>query len=143
MADLTALVTLLETSRFDTAIRAGNNSELLRLGDEPKPGSAKVWDDISVVDFVDAFGTAPIPANVEARLQLVAGDGGVVPTSKPGIRAWFQVSVPTLVETALKDLAEREQTWFEDAGAGRVTLNDVREAVRQIAKSFIVSTGQI
>ena len=144
MTNQEALVALLEDdTRFDVAIRAGNNSELLRLGLETKTGSASVWDDISVVDFVDAYGTAPIPANVEARLQLIAGEGGTVPTSKPGIRAWFQASVSSTVETALKALAEREQTWFEDAGAGRVSLNDVREAVRQIAKSFIVSTGQV
>ena len=142
MADQAALISLLKTSRFNTAIRAGNNSELLRLGLETKSGSAKVWDDISVVDFVDAFGTAPIPANVEARLQLIAGEGGTVPTSKPGIRAWFESNASATVKTKLQALAEREQTWFEDAGAGKVTLNDVREAVRQIAKSFIVTTGQ-
>ena len=118
MADQ-ALVSLLKTSRFNTAIRAGNNSELLRLGLETKAGSAKVWDDIPVVDFVDAYGTAPIPANVEARLQLLAGEGGTVSTSKPGIRAWFESGVSATVKTKLQDLAEREKTWFEDAGAGQ------------------------
>ena len=142
MADQAALITLLKTSRFNTAIRAGRNSELLRLGLETKPGSDKVWDDIPVVDFVDAYGTAPIPANVEARLQLIAGEGGTVPTSKPGIRSWFESSVSATVKTKLQALAEREKTWFEDAGAGRVSLNDIRQAVRQIAKSFIVTTGQ-
>ena len=143
MADQAALKTALESdSRYDANVRSGNNGELLRLGLETKAGSAKVWDDISVVDFVDAYGTAPIPANVEARLQLIAGEDGTVPTSKPGIRAWFESGVSATVKTALQALAEREQTWFEDAGAGRVTLNDIREAVRQIAKSFIVTTGQ-
>ena len=142
MADQAALITLLKTSRFNTAIRACNNSELLKLGLETKAGSDKVWDDISVVDFVDAYGSAPIPANVEARLQLIAGEGGTVPTSKPGIRSWFESGVSATVKTALQALAEREQTWVEDSGAGRVRLNDVRQAVRKISKSDIVTTGQ-
>ena len=138
MADDAALISLLQTSRFNTAIRAGNNSELLRLGNATKAGSDKVWDDISVVDFMDAYGTAPIPANVEARLRLLVHESSVVPTSKPGIRDWFQSNVSPTVETALKELAEREQTWFEDAGAGMPSLNDVRLAVAQISKSHIV-----
>lgn len=142
MADLK---TLLETdARYDAVVQAGRNSECLALLKATKTGSTKVWNDIPVEDFLDVLGNTPLSTGAENRLRLIVSTGSMVPTSKAGVLAWVQGNIngPGVL-TALANQFERESTWAEDAGVGEPSLNDVREAVRQIAKSFIVSSGQV
>lgn len=145
MADLAVLKSVLESDpRYDTVVRTGRNSECLQLLNATKTGAAKVWNDIPVEDFLEALGSFVLPAVAETRLQTIIASNGEVPTSRAGVRSWLQANITdTNIITALRALAEREETWAEAAGIGQPSLNDVREVVRQIAKSFIVSTGQV
>ncbi len=139
--DKAALKTVLATDvRYDAAVRSGNNGECLRLLGEVKVGSVKVWDDIPVADFVAALGDFVLSDAAETRLRTLAENGGVVPTSRAGVRTWLQTNITDpVIKTALKDLAEREQTWSEVAGAGVPSLSDVRTAVSTIAKSHVLT----
>lgn len=144
MANLAILKTLLENdARYDTVVRTGNNGKCLLLLRGAKSGAAKVWDDIPIAEFLDALGDFVLSDVAEMRLRTLADNGGVVPTSRAGVRAWLQANITdTSILTALKNLAERKQTWAEDAGVGKPYIDDVRAVVRTISKSFIVSTGQ-
>lgn len=145
MALTEALGTLLDTdARYDAAVRAGSNGLLVGLLNEIETGSTKIWDDIPVDDFLDAIAGESLTVQQEARIQTYTQARSVVPTSRANVRTWIQaqgLSPATL--NALKALAEREQTYSEGAGIARgVSLAHVRRAVRRVAKSFIVSTGQ-
>lgn len=138
-----ALKTLLETdSRYDAAVRSGANALLVELLNAPA-GGATTWSDIAVDDFLAAVAGQTLTVVQEERIRTYTQARTHVPTSKAAVRTWIQAqgwSAATL--TALRDLAQRQQTFAEVAGivvdGERVGLADVREAVVQIAKSAIV-----
>lgn len=142
MPDLDALKIELEKPRYDTAIRAGSNGELLALLTELSSGADKVWRDIPVDEFLDVIASESLTVEQEDRVQTYTAQRETVPVSKPNVRSWIQTNIPNAV-TTLRDLAEVTPHHAEAAGVGeRVTLADVRKVVRRIPVSLIVASSQ-
>lgn len=148
MADIAALAAHLDAEpRYDAALQAGENAELMRLLNEERPGGTIYWLDCDRDPFVNAVSLANLNAQREARIQTyLTGDRPVAPTSQPNVRTWLEsnLSVPALA--ALAAAVERTSTWAQQAGAVApglaVQLPHVRAAVRRIARSYIVASGQ-
>ena len=146
--DFNALVADLTTNaRYDAAVVAGRNSEVESLLNELEPGET-VIQDISREDALVAFGDEmDLLTDAETgRLQLVVGESGTVKTSRAEIRArlvniFGGAGTPPI--TRITASATRDATFGEAFGYSRVSLDTVRKAVRLIAKSFIVTTGQV
>ena len=145
--DFAALKTALETdSRYDAAVVSGNNGEVTRLLNEIEPAQTVITDvprRAALKAFKDAVRTL---TQLEMdRLKLVMGESESIATSDPDIRAEI-VDIfgnPSAAVTRLTAAATRDATYGDAFGYPRVSLNTVREAVRLIAKSFIVSSGQV
>ena len=149
MADRAVLKTLLQndTTRYDAAVRSGNNGVCVVLLNEEDPASAFVFSDVGVPDLLEAAGQvklAGLTTDQRARLNVLK-DQGQIALSKPAIRAEF-LNVFDITEDQLAlgiPSVRRRSSFAEDAGVGVPNLEDVRAVVRLIAKSFIVSTGQV
>jgi len=144
MADIAALATLIDSDpTLDAAVRAGRNGELVALLNADVAGT-KRWNDVRVDDFLDAIALETLTAAQENRIQTYTNNRELIPSSKPNVRSWIQAQgfAPATI-TALRALAERDPTFVEESPVGEaVTLQDVRKAVRRVAKSHIISTGQ-
>ncbi len=145
--DFDALRTALENdARYDTAVREGANSTLVGLLNELELGQTVITD-ISRQDAIKAFRDEirTLTAQQLQRLRLLV-DSGSVRTSDSDVRAELADifgggSNPAIVR--LSAAATRDATYGDAFGYPQVSLNTVREAVRLIDKSFIVSTGQV
>lgn len=146
--DFNSLKTALETDlRYDAAVRSGNNGETTRLLNELAVPAQTVITDVPRRAALKAFRDAvrTLTQLQMDRLKLVMGEGEEIATSDSDIRAEivdiFGVGSPAV--TRLSAAATRDATYGDAFGYPNVGLNTVREAVRLIAKSFIVSTGQV
>ena len=146
--DFDALKTALEIdSRYHAAVVSGGNSTVQALVNAVDGTAAFVFDDVPVSDVLEAAGQVRLKALVpvdRSRLQiLVRGDS--LAMSKDAVRAEF-LDVFGITEAQLAaaiPAVRRRPTFGEAFGYKNVSLDTVRQAVRQIAKSFIVSTGQV
>ncbi len=146
--DFAALTTALATdARYDAAVVLGSNSTAQALLNVTDGTAAFVFDDVLVSDVLEAAGQVKLKALVpadRARLQiLVRGD--LLATSKDAVREElldiFGITEAQLV--AGVPAVRRRPTFGEAFGYRSVGINTVRDVVRLIAKSFIVSTGQV
>ncbi len=146
--DYPGLQAELETNipRYDAAVRAGNNSTLVDLLNEDETGQtiavARSSDDVreAIGDGIRGLTAAQIQT-----LRLMIPENGEVDFSRVAIRDEIRevLDGKTAALARLQTLATRTRTYGEAFGFERVSLNDVRQVVRLIAKSFIVSTGQV
>ena len=152
--DFNALVADLTTNaRYDAAVVAGRNSEIESLLNEiepeiPGPGNKTVIQDVSREEALVAFGDEmdALTSAQTGRLQLIVGESGTVKTSRAEIRArlvniFGGAGTPPIAR--ITAAATRDATYGDAFGYPQVGLNTVRKAVRLIAKSFIVTTGQV
>ena len=148
-----ALTTALETDpRYDAAVVSGNNGEVTRLLNEieslvPGPGNKTVIIDVPRRVALKAFRDAVrVLTQLEMdRLKLVLGESESIATSDPDIRAEI-VDIfggASAAVTRLTAAATRDATYGDALGYPQVSLDTVRKAIRQIAKSFIVTSGQV
>lgn len=145
--NLSALVTLLANdARYDAAVRAGNNAEVVRLLNETSAGGTARWRDIPVDDFLAAIADQLLTPTQEERIRTYTQNRSHVPTSKAAVRQWIQNqgwSAGTIA--ALRALAERPARYCDSVLADdedAVTIHDVRRAVRRVSKSLIIASGQ-
>ena len=146
--DVAALTTALETgARYNASVVSGNNGATHALVNATDGNAAFVFEDVPVADVLEAAGQARLKALVpadRARLQiLVRGDS--VATSKDAIREEL-LDIFGITEDQLAaaiPAVRRRPTFGEAFGYRNVSLDTVRQVVRLIAKSFIVSTGQV
>ncbi len=137
----------LETAdRYDSAVVAGRNSELVELLNEEEEGEV-ITVSVSSDDVREAIGNGirGLSATQIQTLRLMIPENGQVDFSRAGIRNEIRevLTGKAAALARLTALATRPRTYGEAFGYERVGLTDVRQAVRQIAKSFIVSTGQV
>lgn len=147
--DFDGLVIALETdSRYDADVRGGGNATLVNLLNELESGQTVITD-ISRQDAIKAFKDEirTLTAQQLQRLRLlVDSESSSVRTSDSDIRAELADifgggSSPAIVR--LTAVATRDATYGDAFGYPSVGINVVRRAVKLIAKSFIVSTGQV
>lgn len=147
MADINKLAHHLEFEpRYDEQLRLGNNSALVRLINDVQTGSGKSWVDIDSNKFSKIVMTEfQLTTQQETKIQTFLSQPKIY-TSNPTIVEWLK---NILSEQAFKQVEEQgsvENTWAVTAGivsAGeKVTVNDIRRAVRKIDKSFIIASGQ-
>ena len=150
--DFNALKTALENDvRYDVAVREGANGTLVTLLNAEDTAAAFVFDDVPVADVLEAAGQSRLATLIpddRARLQVLKQSGefgaATIATSKSAIRAElldvFGITEAQLV--AGVPAVRRRPKFGEAFGYINVSIADVRRAVRLIAKSFIVSTGQ-
>jgi hypothetical protein len=147
MADINKLAHHLESEpRYDEQLRLGNNSALVRLINDVQTGSGKSWVDIDSNKFSKIVMTEfQLTTQQETKIQTFLSQPKIY-TSNPTIVEWLK---NILSEQAFKQVEEHgsvENTWAVTAGvvsAGeKVTVNDIRRAVRKIDKSFIIASGQ-
>ena len=149
-----ALTAALETdSRYNAAVVSGGNSMAQALLNATDGTAAFVFDNVPVADVLEAAGQVKLKALVpadRARLQILVRAGGSLgsqnmATSKDAVRGElldiFQITEAQLA--AGVPAVRRRPTFGEAFGYKNVSLDTVRQAVRLIAKSFIVSSGQI
>ena len=147
--DFDALVIeLANDARYDADVVSGNNGAVTALLGAVDNSAAFVFDDVPVDDVQEAAGQARMAAltdNERGRLGTLRRSDDLVSTSKPGIRAElldvFQISEAQLVSGV--PAVRRRPTYGEAFGYRNASLGIVRLAVRQIAKSFIVTSGQV
>ena len=142
------LTTALRTnSRYDASVVSGNNGETTRLLNELAVPSQIVIIDVprraALKAFKDAVRT--LTQLQMDRLKLVMGESETIATSDPDIRAEivdiFGGGSPAV--TRLTAAARRDATYGDAFGYPLVSLDIVRNAVRLISKSFIVSSRQV
>lgn len=142
--DLAALKTALETDpRYDADVRAGRNRNLVILLDDPEVGKTKVLK-VGGEDVLNAIGEGVRGLIDKDRETLrLFTDRIDIDFSKPSIDAEIReiFKTDTDVLARLDTLTKRTQTYGEAFG-GTISIDDIRLSVRQISKSFIVSTGQ-
>ncbi len=150
--DFNALKTALETdARYDAAVVSGSNSETQALLNEIDDLAAFVFDDVPVEDVQEAAGQAKMAAltsDQRGRLQGIRQRGQTgkdfVATSKDATRAElldiFGISEAQLIVGV--PAVQHRPTHGEAFGFVGVSLGTVRKAMRQIDKSYIVTTGQ-
>ena len=140
MIDLAALTTELETNpRYDATVVSGNNTGTVALLAELEPSQTTFVqatpDEVrkAVGDGIRTLSAAQIQA-----LRFLVGEEGGVDFSIPEIRQELAqiFTGQSAVVARLTALASRPRT-FGEAFGGKVTLNDVRAAVKQIAKAAI------
>jgi len=144
MIDLVALVTELETNpRYDASVRSGNNTETTRLLGELEVGQT-VFTTATIDQVKEAIGSGIRTLTLEQKADLrflVESGGDVVDFSVPAIRTELSqiFTGQSAVVTRLTGLAATtiRTLSFGEAFGGKATLNDVRAAVRQIAKAAI------
>ncbi len=141
MINPVALKTDLETNaRYDADIRAGNNSKLVELLSEEEIGQT-IFIQATVDQVKGAIGSGVrslSAAQIQTLRFLVDSGGDVVDFSVRAIREELAqiFSSQPLVTARLTALVSRSRT-FGEAFGGKVSLNDVRAAVKQIAKAHI------
>ncbi len=148
MSNFAALKTDLENNaRYNAAVMSGNNGEATRLLNELAIPAQTVIQDISREAALVAFGDE-LDALTNAqigRLRLVVGESGEVNTSRSEVRDRlvniFGAGSPPIARITAS--ATRDATYGDAFGYPQVGLNTVRDAVRLIAKSFIVTSGQV
>ena len=150
--DFVALTNALATdARYDAAVTSGANSAAVALLNAIDTSAAFVFDDAPIAEILEAAGQARLKAllpEARARLQILkqggALGGEIVATSKSAIRAeLLDVFGITEAQLVAGIPAVRRRPIFGEAfGYASVGINTIRKAVRLVAKSFIVSTGQ-
>ena len=146
MADIDKLVKHLESEeRYDHHIRIGNNGAIVRLINDIQTGSGEGWVDVSKDFMYDLIFDVEFSPSQEARFQTYTAEG-IVKTSSVSIRSWFEKNLPKEHFKKLKEHGTILNTWAVTAGivpAGRrVSLNNIRQAVRKIDKSYILTSQQ-
>jgi len=137
--DLAALKTELETnSRYDATVVSGNNSGTTALLAELETGQTTfVTTTVNEVREAVGDGIRSLSAAKIQALRFLVGEGqSGVDFSVPAIRqelADIFIGQAAVI-ARLTALASRPRTYGEAFG-GQVALNDVRVAVKQIAKS--------
>ncbi len=151
--DFAALTNALATdARYNAAVVSGSNSTAQALLNAIDGTAAFVFDDVPVEDVQEAAGQtrmAALTSDQRGRLQAIRQRGQTgkdfVATSKDAARAElldiFEITEAQLI--AGVPAVQHRPTFGEAFGFKRVGLDTVRQAVRLIAKSFIVSTGQV
>ncbi len=128
--------------QYDTHVREGNNGAIVDILNVPDDRLPDRWTDVSVADFLNAIALESFTREQEERIRTYTeGERHLVFLSLDNIRTWVMdnVSLPgTVTElTRISRVDGKPADAFTD---GRdITLNDVRVAVRQISKSYIVS----
>lgn len=147
--DFDALKTALENdARYDAAVTSGSNGVLVDLLNAVDSSAAFVFDDVPVDDVQEVAGQARLELltpDERGRLRILRRSNDTVATSKPAIRAEL-LDVCAITEAQLVagvPAVRRRPTFGEAFGYKKVSLDVARKAVRLIAKSFIVSTGQV
>ncbi len=148
MKDFAALKTALETDpRYDAAVVGGQNSATVGLLNEIETGQTIITDvtrRVALKAFKDAIRALSQQELIRLQLLMASADEDIVRTSDADIRDEI-VNIfggASDAVTRLTAAAMRSRTYGEAFGFSPATLNDVRQIVRLIAKSFIVSTGQ-
>ena len=134
---LSELVNLIQSdARYLSAFQDGDNGELLRLLNEDDDLATPVWVSVDAMDFLDAVAAETLTAAQEARIQTYVASGARVPTDRANVRQWIvdqNWSAPTMAN--LRAIAEKPAKYCQPAlevGEERVSLRDVRRAVKQI-----------
>ena len=123
----------------------------MRLVNGVKTGADRQWKDIPSNVFVDIIAEAALNVDQVALMRLFAesGNSSVVRTSGPRVRQRIQAELvgQDAVLTEFARQAEVQVTWAQDAGVcapgERVSLNDIRDAVATLPRSYAVASGQI
>ncbi len=137
--DLVALETALETDpRYDVAVRAGKNRNLLALLNEAETGQT-VFQAVAKDDVLEAIGDgvrSRTAAQIEALRLYTSGEQ--VDFRKPAIRTELQeiFTGNQPVQDRLQALATRTPSYGEAFG-GEVTLRDLWAVLKQIPKSYM------
>ena len=139
--DLVALETALETDpRYDVAVRAGKNRDLLALLNEAETGQT-VFQAVAKDDVLEAIGDgvrSRTAAQIEALRLYTSGEQ--VDFRKPAIRTELQeiFTGNQPVQDRLRALATRTPSYGEAFGEGsEVTLSDLWKVLPQIPKSYM------
>jgi hypothetical protein len=139
--DITALANLIETDpRYAVALQDGNNGEITRLLNEDDLSAGVKWQAISGPDFLDAISSEVLTPAQEARIQTYLYNNGNVPLDRANVRQWIidqNFTPPTMAN--LRAYAEVQEIHGEVAlqvGERRISLRDVRQAVRQTSSWF-------
>lgn len=138
MTDLQALKTALETDpRYDVAVRAGKNRDLLNLLNEPEVEQFQFLI-VPTDDVLEAIGDGVRGLTVEQRetLRLFTARE-FVDFRKPAIRTEVRevFTGNTAVLNRLRAVAQRTRTYGEAFG-GTVTSRDLGIALKGVAKSM-------
>lgn len=147
--DMAELVSFLESDpRFDAAVRSGDNGSIVS-GLNALTIGTKVYRNIHLSHLASAIAGVSLTGRQQSDYDnFVAASGatdGIVRLTDPDTRAWLSTMPGTVVDR-VRARVERDPTVAEEHGivghGESVTLRNVRDAVRQISKSHIVSTGQ-
>ena len=146
MADIDKLVKHLDSEeRYDHYIRIGNNGAIVKLINDVQTGSGRSWANVSKDFIYDLIFDVELSPSQEARVQTYTSEGSVK-LSSISIRTWFENNLPEEHFKKLKERGTILNTWAVTAGivpAGyRVSLNNIRQAVRKIDKSYILTSQQ-
>lgn len=140
--DFAALKTALETDpRYDTAVRAGKNRELLALLDQEEAGQT-VFKSVPVDEVREAIGDGVrgLTAAQIQVLRLFVSEQGEVDFRKAATRAEIReiFTGNTTVLGRLQAVATRTRTYGEAFG-GTVALHDLWVVLKQIPKSYMAT----
>ncbi len=143
-----ALTTALKTvPRYNAAVVSGDNGTTQALVNATDVDADFVFEDVPVDDVLEAAGQAKLKALVpadRARLQILV-QRGTLATSKAAVRAEF-LDIFGITEDQLAagiPAVRRRPTFGEAFGYKNVGLDTIRQVVRLVDKSFIVTTGQV
>ena len=137
--DLDALKTALENDpRYDSAVRTGQNRELLNLLKDPETGQT-VFQSVPKDDVLEAIGDGVrslTTAQIETLSLYMSGEQ--VDFRKPPIRTELQqiFTGNTAVLDRLQTLEVRTRAYGEAFG-GEATLRDLWVVLKQIPKSYM------
>ena len=148
-ANIATLAALLASDvRYDAAVTAGKNGDLVRLLNDIETGSAAVWLKVPLAKVKEAVIGHPLTADQIAQLDFFLGEQQLIDFGDADTRSFLTgifTGPPGLPR--LRAIARRDNgTYAETAGVvgpgERVTLSDVRRAVRRVAKAHIIASGQ-
>jgi hypothetical protein len=144
--DNAALAAHIDTeARYDEAVRTGNNGAIAKLINDTRTDAGMVWDDMPVDDFLAAIASESLTAVKLAWVQTYTSGRGNILTSSANVQTWIADNLSAGVATAIKDQCERKMTWAQAAGAcgagEKISVSDVRKAVKSVTKSFINVRG--
>ena len=140
--NINSLKALLDTdARYDAAVRAGANGEVLRLLTAADAGAPKRWRPITVDDFLNAIAGETLTPTQEDRIRTYTQQRSHVPVHLPAVRTWIQAQgwAASTIAT-LRALAEVPGRYCDVLLAPddeTVSLGDVRAAVRAVSKSLL------
>lgn len=138
MLDLQALTTALETdTRYQASVTSGSNSELLALLSADHPIET-TFRTLARQQILGAIGDElqNITEDNLNRLRILMPPGEPVDLADANTRAELQRILPTAARTRLAGMVQRAKTYGEVASGDRVTLRDVRDAVKLIPTSY-------